>query len=172
MTSRGFIAVFALSALLLVVIWWSQIGSVEYNEQVLFSKLDKAIASSPPKADDIIAAFDLSEECRTKFCHFKQGHIGGLRFDSGNFRQRGSGLILVLEDLSGTCVRASEIEAYYGTEKPHASCSSGGCWYAAAHYPWGDLAFGLEEPRSRCVSSIVINSTAEYRAFLRNLDQI
>ena len=163
MTGRGFIVVLIFSALLIGGNWWSQIGSVEHDERVLFSRLDAAIANSPPDADDVIAAFDLSEECRTESCFFEPGNIGGLRFDGGSLRQRGRGLILVLEDFSGTCIRTSEVHAYYRTQQPRSACSHGGCWYAAAENSWGDLLFGLAKPRSTCISSIVINSTADYR---------
>lgn len=158
MTARAFIALIALSAFAFGVIWWYQIGSADRNEQLLFSKLDAAIAGSKPDGRDIIAAFDLPEGCRKKTCFLDQGNIGSLSYEGGNLRQRETELIFVLEDFSRACIRTAQVQSRYRTQEPIEMCSHGGCWARTAQYPWGILSFGVKQPHSKCVSSVVINS--------------
>ena len=158
MTSRGFILVCTLTALVVFALWWTQNRSRTDNEQLLFSKLNASIASTPPTASEIIAAFDLPESCRKKTCFLEPGDIGDLSYDSGNLRQPKDGLIFVLEDFDGSCIRTESVRTYYDTKEPRQNCSHGGCWGTHAQFTWGILSFGLGERNSKCVSSVVINS--------------
>jgi hypothetical protein len=163
MTGRAFIAVIAFSALSVSFIWWSQIGSADRSEQLLFSKLDAAIAGNEPKGRDIIAAFDLPEGCRGQSCFLDRGHVGSLRYESGSLTQRENELIFVLEDFSGTCIRTEQVQTRYSVLEPIEGCAHGGCWARTTQYPWGILAFGVKQPQSKCVSSVVINSEIVWR---------
>lgn len=163
MIGRAFTALIALIALAVGLISWSQIGSADEDEQLLFSKLDSAIAGNKPDGRDIIAAFDLPEGCRKKTCFFDQGNIGSLSYQGGNLSQRETELIFVLEGFSGACIRVAEVQNRYNTQEPIEMCSHGGCWARTAQYPWGILSFGVEKPRSKCLSSVVINSETVWR---------
>ena len=163
MQSRGLIIAVALAIGGVGALWWFQNRSLTSDERLLFAKLDAAITRQPPEAQDIIAAFDLPPACGGKSCFFGSGNIGGLRFDSGDLRPSGNGLILVLEGFSDSCIRANRIETYYGAGDPELSCFDATCWYAEAQHSWGIIAFELEEPASRCISSAVINSLPEHR---------
>jgi len=158
MTTRGLFLVSALAALVVLASWWSQNRSRTENEQLLFSMLDASIAKTPPDAADIIAAFDLPEACQEKTCFLEPGMIGGFSFNGGNLRPPKEGLIFVLEDFKGSCIRTKRAQTYYDTEEPRQNCSHGGCWGTHAQYSWGILSFGLDKRNSTCVSSVVINS--------------
>jgi len=131
-------------------------------ESTLFEKLDRAISNAPPRAGDVVQAFGLDDDCAGNGCFFKGGDIGGIKYASGNLRPTKEGLIFVLEDFSGQCVRVDQAEVHYGTRKPEEGCDHGGCWYRSAQYEWGIIGFGVKDPKAQCVSSLVIN-TEQYQ---------
>ncbi len=158
MRNRGLSILCVLAVLAAGALWWAQFGAMTDDQRLLFSKLDAAIANTPPRASDLIEAFGLPETCREKTCYLQPGKIGGLRYDGGNLRQSEDGLVFVLEGLAGSCIRTDQAQAYYSAGKPEERCSHGGCWSTQAQYSWGILGFGLGKPNSQCVTSIAINS--------------
>ncbi|NKJ45037.1 hypothetical protein [Novosphingobium sp. SG720] len=143
--------------------WWAQSRSLNPEERLLFKKLDAAISHEPPRAADIIDAFDLPDECRQKTCFLEAGKIGNLRYSSIGLRQSKEGTIFEIEGFTNACVRADRVKSYFGTRAPAQSCDDAICWCADARRSWGILAFKLDRPHSRCVSSAVINSLPEQR---------
>ena len=164
MSWKGPTFVFTLSAAIVGTFWWTQFRSLQGNEDLLFSKIEAAIASNPPSANEVVAAFDLPESCLERTCFLEPSTIAGIDYGGGDLRDREEeGLIFVLEEISGTCIRTQRVRAHYNTEDPHQACSHGGCWYTSANYSWGFLSFGLEKPSSECISSVVINSELIWR---------
>lgn len=158
MWNRGLIAVVILGLASVYGLWWWQNRALTSTESLLFSKLQKASSHSPPRAEDVISAFDLPGACREKTCWLEEGSIGGLSYSEGDLRQPEEGLIFVLEGFFNKCVRAQRASARFDLKPPQQSCPHGGCWYAEAQHDWGILAFGLDEPNSECVASVVINT--------------
>lgn len=163
MASRGFFLTIFAGLVLVVGFWWAQNRSLTVEEQLLFSKLDAAISHEPPRATDIIEAFDLPDECRDQTCFLKAGRVGNLRYSSTGLRQPKEGVIFEIEGFSRTCIRADRVKSYFGTGNPDQSCFDAVCWYADAQYSWGILTFRMDHPDSQCVSSAVINSLPEQR---------
>jgi hypothetical protein len=163
MWDRGFIAVVCLTLLATYGFWWDQNQAQTSSEAALFAKLDQSLNRSPPDAEDIIQAFQLSDSCRTKTCWISPGAIAGLRYEKGNLRQPKDGLIFVLEGFTGTCIRTQRAEAHFGLGAAEQVCSHGECWYRTAQHSWGILGFGIDAPDSQCVSSVVINTTDHQR---------
>jgi hypothetical protein len=163
MVSRGFMLAIFAALVAVAAIWWTQDRSLNPEERLLFKKLDAAILHEPPRADDIIDAFDLPEECREKTCFPEAGKIGNLRYSRTSLRQPEEGIIFVIGDFTDACVRADRVKSYFGTRAPAQSCFDAECWYADAQRSWGILTFKLDRPDSQCVSSAVINSLPEHR---------
>lgn len=158
MGNRGLIAVIILGLASVFGLWWQQNRSQTSTESLLFAKLEGALSHSPPRAEDIIAAFALPKSCRDETCWLEESSIGGLRYSEGNLRQPEEGLIFILEEFSGECVRTQRASVHFDLKPPTQSCSHGGCWYSDAQHDWGILTFGLDQPNSECVSSVVINT--------------
>ena len=163
MWTRGLIAIVILALSSAYGLWWWQNRSLTGTESLLVEKLEAATAHNPPRAEAIVDAFNLPEECGQNPCFFEDGNIGDLSFSSGNLRPRGQELIFVLEEFGGSCVRTARVQSHFGTQDPEQMCSHGGCWARSAQFPWGILSFGVDEPRSKCISSLVINSEAVFR---------
>ena len=163
MASRGFVLTIFAALVLVPTFWWGQNRSLTPEERLLFTKLDAAISHQPPRAVDVIDAFNLPDECREKTCFLKAGKIGDLRYSEIDLRQPKDGIIFQIEGFTDTCVRADRVKSYFGTGTPAQSCFDAVCWYADAQYPWGILTFQMDRPDSQCVSSAVINSLAEQR---------
>ena len=145
-------------------LWWhmNRAPNPNANERLLFEKLDFAISGNPPRAEDVLKVFGLDDSCARKSCFFESGQIGGLRYTGGQISPSNEGLIYVLEDLSGECIRVDRAERHFGTGQPEESCAHGGCWYRTAQHEWGIIAFGVKGPDAQCVSSVVIN-TEDYQ---------
>ncbi len=152
-----------LAAIAVGGLWWSQNRSLNAEEHLLFSKLDAALVHEPPRAVDVIEAFDLPDECREENCYFRDQNFGGLGVERGNLRHGPENLILVLEGFDNKCIRSDRVRSYYHTSEPTPSCFDAVCWYTEAQHSWGILTFEVEEPNSLCVSSAVINSNPEHR---------
>lgn len=163
MASRGFMLTIFAALVAIAAFWWAQNRSLNPEERLLFKKLDAAISHDPPRATDIIDAFDLPDECREKTCFLEAGKIGNLRYSSSGLRQPKEGIIFEIEGFADTCVRAVRVKSYFGTRAPAQSCFDAVCWYADAQHSWGILTFKLDRPDSQCVSSAVINSLPEQR---------
>lgn len=158
MLSKGLAITILLGLLSVGATWWSQNRSLTNEERLLFNKLDTAISSNPPLAYDVIEAFSLPQDCRAKTCWLDARSIGALQYSEGDLRHPGEGIIFQLEGFSKACIRTQRVQTYFGTQEPYQACSHGGCWYTGVQYAWGILTFGLEDPSSPCVSSVVINS--------------
>ena len=158
MWNRGLIAVIILGLASVFGLWWWQNRSQTSTERLLFAKLDMATSHAPPRAEDIIGAFELPEACLRETCWLEEGSVGGLSYSKGNLRQPEEGLIFVLEGFSGKCVRTQRASAHFDLKPTEQSCPHGGCWYSDAQHDWGILTFGLDQPNSECVSSVVINT--------------
>lgn len=128
------------------------------SEVQLFKKLDFAISNNPPRAEDVVKAFSLKRKCARQTCFFDGGDVGGLTYGSGNIRPSETGLIFVLEDFAGECIRVDRAENHYGTAGPSEECDHGGCWYRTAQSEWGIIGFGVSGPEAQCASSVVINT--------------
>jgi hypothetical protein len=138
--------------------WWDQTMSLTREETLLFDHLDKSIAHEPPRVADIAEAFQLPHSCRTETCDFNNGRVGSMHFAKGSLRQQDDGLIFMIEEFSNTCIRTSRVRSYFSTKEPEQSCMDSTCWYTEAQHSWGILTFKVNEPSSRCISSVVINS--------------
>lgn len=139
-------------------LWWQLNRDLEPAEQQLFEKLNFAMSGNPPRAEDVVKAFDLGKECAHKTCFFDSGQIGRLQYGKGNIRPSKEGLIFVLEDFAGACIRVNRAESHFGTAEPEQGCSHGGCWYRSSQRNWGIIGFGLKERQAQCASSVVINT--------------
>ncbi len=166
----GLTAAMTLAAGAVGITWWMNSDGLTPTERLLFEKIDDAIASNPPKASKIDRAFDLTMDCKAGGCFYKSGSIGDLRFQWGDLRQSDDGLIFHIEELSGECVRTRKAVQRFGTGAPEQSCSHGGCWYTKTRHPWGILGFGIEEPDSICISSLVVNSEPYQRNLPVNIE--
>jgi hypothetical protein len=138
-------------------LWWQLNRDLEPAEQHLFEKLDFAMSGNPPRAEDVVKAFDLGKECVHKTCFFDNGQIGSLQYGEGNIRPA-QGLIFVLEDFAGACIRVDRVESHFGTAQPEQSCAHGGCWTRISQREWGIIGFGLKDKHAQCASSVVINT--------------
>jgi hypothetical protein len=134
------------------------------SETELFARIDRATATNPPTAAGIASAFGLDAACANKTCFFDQGKIAGLSYAQGNLRPGKDGVIFVLEKFSGECIHASAIAARYRVSEAEQTCSDAVCWYRNAHRDWGIIGFEVATPQSQCVSSVVINTSPEWRA--------
>lgn len=164
MWSRGLLLAVLAALALVAAIWWQQNRSLTPEERLLFSKLDSAISHQPPRATDVIAAFDLPDDCHDRTCFLKEGNVGNLQYSSGNLRQQNDSIVFVAEGFSDTCIRSDRVKSYFGTGEAEQSCSHGGCWYTKAQHRWGILGFELDQPEAPCVTSVVINSLPYQRA--------
>ena len=159
MTSRyGLFVAILLGFGITGALWWQLNRDLEPAEQQLFKKLDFALSGNPPRAEDVVKAFDLGKECAHKTCFFGSGQIGSLRYGKANIRPSEEGVIFVLEDFAGACIRVDRAEGHFGTSQPEESCSHGGCWTRVAQREWGIIGFGLKERHAQCASSVVINT--------------
>ena len=93
-----------------------------------------------------------------KSCFFEAATMAEAEHGGGNLRPTKDGLVFVLEQLRGRCIRTDMAAKRYGPAEMRQVCNHGGCWYLEARRNWGVLGFGLEKPNSACVSSVVINS--------------
>ena len=159
MTSRyGLFVALLVGIGITAALWWQLNRDLEPAEQRLFEKLDSAISGNPPRAEDVVKAFDLDEECAHKTCFFDSGQIGSLRYGKGNIRPSEEGLIFGFEDFASACIRVDRAESHFGLGQPEESCAHGGCWYRTAQHEWGIIGFGVKDPNDQCVSSVVINT--------------
>lgn len=158
MLNRGLTVAILLALCTVAAAWWWQNRSLTSAERALVHSLDQSISSNPPQAIDIINAFSLPEGCRKATCWLEKGSIDDLRYSDGALRQPDDGIIFQIADFSNSCIRVQRMQAYYDLKEPEQSCSHGGCWYRDAQFSWGILTFGVEEPSSKCVSSVVINT--------------
>lgn len=165
MFNRGLTLTLLLALCAVFSAWWWQNRSLTNAERLLVQKLDQSISSNPPQASDIVDAFSLPEECQEKTCWLEEGSIDDLRYSDGNLRPQDHGLIFQIEEFSNACIRAQRMEAYYDLKEPESNCSHGSCWYRKAQFSWGILTFGVKEPGSRCVSSVVINTLPYQRPY-------
>lgn len=163
MFSRGLTVCLLLALCAVGAPWWWQNRSLNSAERLLVQKLDQSIRSNPPHAMDIIDAFSLPENCRKKTCWLKKGSIDDLQYSDGGLRQSDDGIIFQIAGFSNSCIRTGKMQAYYDLKEPEQACFHGGCWYRNAQFSWGVIGFGIEEPSSRCVSSIVINTRPNQR---------
>ena len=162
MRNYGLTIAVGIAALAVGVLWWSQNRSLTPEEHLLFSNLDAALAHEPPKAIDVIEAFDLPNECRDENCYFQDQRFGSLHVKRVSLRHS-ENLIFVLEGFDDKCIRTDRVRSYFHTRAPEPSCFDAVCWYTEAQHAWGILTFEVEEPNSQCVTSAVINSNPEHR---------
>ena len=163
MRNNGLLIAMGLAALVVVGLWWSQNRSLTSEEHVLFSKLDAALVNKPPRAIDVIEAFNLPNDCRTQNCYFQDHNFGVLHVERGSLRHGPENLIFVLEGFGNNCIRSDRVRSYFDTGEPRPSCYDAVCWYTEAQHSWGILTFEVKEPSSHCVASAVINSRPEHR---------
>lgn len=128
------------------------------DERELFSALDNAISEGEPLPQQVVASLNLPPECLEDACFLEGEALGRWQFESGNFRSNEEGLVLVLEDWSGSCVRIAAARAHFETGEPEQGCSHGGCWHTKSERPWGIVSFSLDQPDAECISDAVINT--------------
>jgi hypothetical protein len=150
------------AALLLVItgavaIWWFDIGRYSKNERILFGRIDNIIAFATPSAAKIVDEFELPRECETKTCYFGASKSGSLSHGGGRLTKSDDGIVFELNGFNAECIRTKSAVSRFGGQIVQA-CSDAQCWYLQHRHDWGLLAFGLEKPKSVCISSIVINT--------------
>jgi len=143
--------------------WWTNVGRFNSSELDLFSRIDAVLAEGPPSSSDIVREFRLPKSCMAKGCFFEAARMTEAEHGGGNLRTSEDGLIFVLEQLRGRCIRADTAAKRFGPASIRQVCDHGGCWYIEARRDWGHLSFGLKKPNSACVSSVVINSLRSQR---------
>ena len=128
------------------------------DERELFSAIDDAISSGEPQETQVISVFDLPTECSQDSCFFESEALPDLSFSKGNFRTNDEGLILVLENWTGSCIRTAAARDHFNAGIPEQTCSHGGCWSTMSRRSWGIVSFGLDGPDAECVADVVINT--------------
>ena len=140
-----------------LTLWWMNVGKFNVSERNLITRLETVLADAPPLPSKIVSEFELPETCGVKSCFFKASKFANADYAGGNLRPSREGLVFVLEEIGGQCIRARTVADQFGPSEVKQACAHGGCWYREVQYDWGLLAFGLEKPDATCVSSIVIN---------------
>lgn len=163
MHKLGIVIITISVAALVSFLLWSGGPSFNTTEEALFIRIDKILEAEEPSVFDIVRTFSLPENCGKTACFFEDSNTSSLSYSGGNLSPTSKGLVFELEDLGGECVRTDRLEKRFGSGTVKDSCSHGSCWYLDIQKEWGILAFGLEQPAAKCVSTFVINSLPHQR---------
>lgn len=147
-----------------LTLWSMSVGKFNVSERNLIARLETVLADAPPLPAKIVSEFKLPGACKQKSCFFQASKLAEASYAGGNLRPSRDGLVFVLEDFGGQCIRAKSVAGQFGPSEVTQGCAHGGCWYREVQYDWGFLAFGLEKPDSACVSSVVINGLPQRRS--------
>jgi hypothetical protein len=96
-------------------------------------------------------------------CSAQDVEFAGVKVGGVDFRwTRNNGSILVLDHLTGECVRVDEFDKQFGQGFVHSSCTDGViCVYRSYRRSWGILSAGLDrDPSEKCAKSIVMNTAS------------
>lgn len=136
-------------------------SALSQSERMMFERIAAALAPGQPSQDSVTRAFELPAQCNPS-CDF-DGNLGEVSYSKGSLRPRKDGLILVLDNLKGDCIRLKGVVERFRRGIIEDPCSHGPCWYYTKQFEWGILGFGLKDIDSQCVSSVVINSMPDQR---------
>lgn len=125
----------------------------------MLTALDKAQPADSSKVEEI---FGQSIGCPPNGagdCQKRDVTIGQVKMGRLEFRRRAAVRLLILHELSGSCLSIASIEERFGVGSLDNSCTDGHtCWYWGMTRPWGRLSFGVTESNSKCANSVVMNA--------------
>ena len=146
-----------------LTLWWLNVGRFNPSERKFFNRIEAVLVDAPPSPLNIVSEFELPKECGQTSCVFQGSKIADVSYAGGDLRPTNNGLVFVMEKLAGECIRTDMVAKRFGASRIKQACAHGGCWYLEFPRDWGVLAFGLENSKASCVSSLVINSLPERR---------